>query len=408
MPIEITRDHARRLMLRAQGLDGGFMPQEGPLGTVQTISRLGYVQIDTIAVVERAHHHTLWSRQPDYQPDHLHQALARQRAVFEYWYPAASYVPIEHYRFCLPSMRSEAEDPSRSEWMSANSREIEMVLARIRQEGPLGSADFEAPPGFERGTWWTWKPARIALDHLFSTGELMVTERRNFQRLYDLPERVLPSHVDTSVPSDEELARFLAEQALNTLGVAGEGNTRWRGKQRSLLGRGLRALTESGEAVAVRVEGAPRAGWFMRPRDLDSVPAAEGRRMHILSPFDSLVIHRDWLKALFDYEYTLECYVSPGKRRYGYFCLPILWGDQFIARMDAKADRGENALYVHRIEFEPGVTLDQETSSALAHGIWRFAAFNGCSSVLLGIVAPDAAGAPLAQALQTQDPSASL
>jgi hypothetical protein len=402
MPTEITREQARRLLIRAQGLDGAFVPSDGPQGVAQVVGRLGYVQIDTIAVVERAHHHTLWVRQPGYQADHLDAAQGPLRQVFEYWNPAASFVPMERYRYCLPIMREHTQRYYDADRVAGMSDEIEMVVARIRDEGPLGSADFEAPPGFQRGGWWSWKPAKRALEYLFTTGELMVSERRNFQRLYDLKERVLPAQVDTSYPSDEELARFLAEEALDALGVAGVGNTRWKGSYRDLLGQGLRALAEAGEAAPVRIEGLRRDGWYARPEALARAdePPAGGPRLHILSPFDNAVIQRAWLKTLFDFEYSIECYLPQEKRRYGYFALPILWGQRFVARVDAKADRKEATLLLQRLEFEPGIAPDGELLRALAEGIWRLAAFNGCERVVPVEIVPEGWQAPLAQALE--------
>ncbi len=396
MPTEITRQQARRLLIRAQGLDGAWAPAPDPCGTADVIRRLGYVQIDTIAVVERAHHHTLWTRQPDYQADHLDAVQGPLRQAFEYWYPAASYVPMEHYRFCLPRMRS---GPG---WTRSSQQVVEAVLERIRAEGPLSSADFEAPPDFERKGWWSWKPAKRALEHLFTTGELMVSERRNFQRVYDLAERVLPSHVDTTCPSDAELGRFLAREALQSLGVAGEGNARWRGGDRILLGQGLRDLAEAGEAVPLRLEGLRRGDWYARPDDLARAddPLDDEPRLHILSPFDSAVIHRNWLKILFDFEYSLECYVPQEKRRYGYFVLPILWGERFIGRLDAKADRKEAVFLLQRLEFEPDAAPGGELFQALAEGIWRLARFNGCDAVSAVEIVPESYGAALAQALE--------
>jgi uncharacterized protein len=401
MPAEITREQARRLMIRAQGLDGDLTPSDGPQGVAQVVGRLGYVQIDTIAVIERAHHHTLWTRQPNYQAEHLDVAQASQRAVFEYWYPAASLVPMEHYRYCLPIMRQHSERYYDADRVASMNDEIELVRGRIRDEGALGSADFEAPPGFQRGSWWSWKPAKRALEYLFTTGELMVSERRNFQRIYDLKERVLPAHVDDSYPGDEELGRFWAAQALDTLGVAGVGNTRWKGVYRSLLGQGLRDLAEAGEAVSVRIRDVRGGGWYVRPEALAHAddPLDGGAPLHILSPFDNAVIQRAWLKTLFDFEYSLESYLPQEKRRYGYFVLPILWGERFVARLDAKADRQGATLLLQRLEFEPDVAPTDGLLAALARRLWELAAFNGCERVVPVEIVPEANQAPLAQAL---------
>lgn len=412
MSTEITREQARRLFLRAQGLDGSWKPEEGPRGVIRTVQRLGYVQIDTISVVERAHHHTLWMRQPAYETDHLDAAHACERGLFEYWYPAASYVPIHCYRYCLPIMREHSRRYYSPERVSSMQDDLEMVRARIQEEGPLGSADFKAPPGFQRKGWWSWKPAKRALEYLFTTGELMVRERRNFQRIYDLCERVLPADINTAYPSDEELGCFLAGQALDSMAIAGEGNSRWKGRYRGLLKQGLRDLAEQGEAVPVSIASIERDGWYVRPGLLErsddpaaDAGGADGPRLHILSPFDSLVIHRDWLDKLFGFAYSLECYVPRAKRRYGYFVLPILWGERFVARLDAKADRKAETLLLQRLEFEPEVIPDEALLGALARRIWDLAEFNGCGAISADVVVPEVARVPLINRLAQCNPA---
>ncbi len=407
MAIEITRAQARRLFLQAQGLDGRWAPGVGAQGVLDTVQRLSYVQIDTISVVERAHHHTLWARQPAYEPDHLDTAHAGERGLFEYWYPAASYIPIHHYRYCLPIMRDHTRRHYKSERLAEMQDDLDTVRDRIRDEGGLGSADFEAPPDFQREGWWSWKPAKQALEYLFTAGELMVRERRSFQRIYDLRERVLPADVDTSWPSDAEMGRFLAEQALDSMGIAGGGNTRWQGRYRTLLAKGLQALAEEGQAVPVSIAGIERDGWYTRPEALACADAlsTDTPRLHILSPFDNLVIHRDWLATLFGMDYTLECYVPKARRRYGYFVLPILWGERFIARVDAKADRKAETLLLQRLEFEADVAPEGQLLRALAEGLWGLAGFNGCNAIDARVVAPEAATAPLVDMLAQCQPA---
>ena len=372
--------------LRAQGLDGAWPRQgaegAGATGVAEAVRRLGYVQIDTIAVVERAHHHTLWQRLPGYAPEQLHDAQASDRAILEAWYPAASYVPMAHYRYTLPSMRANAE------WYADNWRNTEAalrdeVLARLRAEGPLSSAEFAAPPGHKRAGWWDWKPAKRALEQLFVTGEVLVAERRSFQRVYDLAERVLPAGIDTTYPTDEAWGRFQAAQALASQGIAGTGNTRWTRARRTLLGEGLERLAEEGAATPVCIEGIERGRWYARPEDLASIDeiGSAPARARILSPFDSLVINRAWLKALWGFDYTIECYLPREKRRYGYFCLPILWGERFIGRVDARAERAAGILRVEGLWLEDGVTPDGELAAALDRALSEFAAFNGCASL---------------------------
>jgi uncharacterized protein YcaQ len=196
--VRISIARAQKLALHGQGLDGPWKLPAGKEGVAQTIERLGYVQIDTISVVERAHHHTLWSRRSDYGPGMLHELLAADRRVFEYWTHAASYLPMRDYRYYAGRMRSFASSDRARQFLADHAKLVREVLRRIRAEGALASADFAAPDGRKRGPWWDWKPAKAALETLFSMGELMVSRRRNFQRVYDLTERVLPAGIETA------------------------------------------------------------------------------------------------------------------------------------------------------------------------------------------------------------------
>lgn len=222
--IRISSKQARRIVLNAQLLGSGIKLSKGKEGIAQTIEKLGYIQIDTIAVIERAHHHTLWCRRADYDPIMLHELQTKDRRVFEYWGHAMSYLPISDYRYFLPKMRN-FENP-KSKWAEISLAKcghlMQPVLERIRKEGPLSSKDFKPPPGTKRGNWWDWKPAKIALEMLFWKGDLMVTERRNFQKVYDLTERVLPGNVDTSIPDKDETGQFLVRRSLSANGILQE------------------------------------------------------------------------------------------------------------------------------------------------------------------------------------------
>ena len=179
------------------------------------LERLGYVQLDTISVVERAHHHILWSRDREYRPSVLPALEGEPRQTFEYWAHAAAYLPLSDYRYCLPRMRRIAVQGH--EWFASDRRIEEWVLNRIRAEGPLRSQDFES--NGPRGPWWDWKPAKAALEYLFQSGELMVAARPGFQKLYDLTERVLPAGTDTSFPSEAEMGDWYVRRALSALGI---------------------------------------------------------------------------------------------------------------------------------------------------------------------------------------------
>ncbi len=391
----ISLAHARRLALQAQGLDGRWEPASGKEGAAQVLERLGYVQIDTISVVERAHHHTLWSRHAGYRPDHLHELQAVDRRVFEYWAHAAAYLPMARYRYHRPRMRAQAERGPERTWMRANAQVIQEVLDRIRAEGPLGSADFQPPPGFERGAWWHWTPAKRALEYLFNIGALMVSERRGFQRIYDLAERVLPPEVDTREPSPEETRRHFTRAVLSAHGLVSASRAAVLRGQLSpaAFEQSAAEMVEAGEAMPVVVEGLDGRAFYAQTRSLALAADPWTRRhLHILSPFDNAVIWRPRLKRLFDFDYTVECYVPPAKRKYGYFSLPILWGERFVGRLDAKADRKARTLILQRLDLEPGADGDEELWPALQARLREFGAFNGCAS----IVAPDPSALPAA------------
>lgn len=375
---KISLATARRLALAAQGLDGRWKLPPGCEGVAQTVDRLGHVQIDTISVVCRAHHHTLWARRSDYRPEMLHQLQATDRRVFEYWAPAASYLPMAAFRFYVRRLPGYL-DGFTERFLAENRTLVREVLGRIRREGPLGSADFKHPTGRKRSGWWDWKPAKHALECLFNVGELMVSERRNFQRRYDLTERVLPPDVDTTPPGEIERARFLLRRALRAQGVSGLNH--WSMRRRGKTADALDELIDAGEVTPVEVRGAD--GEFFALTDaLAAGPRRAGRRkLHILSPFDGLVRHRGQLRLLFGFEHKLEAYTPAAKRKWGYFCLPILWGEAFLGRLDAKADRKARVLRVLQLLFEPGLADADAALAPLAGRLAEFAAFNGCDNV---------------------------
>ncbi len=392
-PRRVSLATARRAAIHAQGLDGGWELPTGKEGAARCVARLGYVQIDTISVVERAHHHTLWSRQPDYDPDMLHQLQGSDRRVFEYWCHGASYLPIDDYRYYRPRMRAYADSARVREWLNASGKLAEHVLDRIRREGPLTSADFSAPEGRKRGSWWDWKPAKQALETLFSMGELMVSERRNFQRVYDLTERVLPASVRTGMPSSEEVAHFAVQRAVSSRGVVSVDQLRWGWLSDSTALRGaVESFVSSGEITPVRVPGLELQPQYAWTEALEAALKTRRRlrEVRILSPFDSLVIDRRRLRALFDFDCKLECYFPAPKRRYGYFCLPLLWGDRFVGRLDPKADRKRKALLLRSVLFEPGFGQSERLLPRLAAALRSFAAFNGCEQIVVQKARPAA------------------
>jgi uncharacterized protein YcaQ len=402
----LTLTQARRLAIDSQllGPNSGSEPRRAEAGqtVLSIIRRLGYLQIDTIAVVERAHHHTLWSRWSRYSPGDLHALHAERRRLYEYWiHGVAAYLPMDEYRYSIPAMKRYTDRPHRREWLSQNRKLVGEVKARIRREGPLASADFAAPKGKSRRGWWDWKPAKRALDMLFSMGELMVRERRNFQRVYDLTERVLPEHVDTTPPKEDEAALFAIRKAVAANGVLTLRDKRLNTRRSPHLTEALNFLVRNEELTPVEIEGRPGRSYYARTRGLENLDI-QARRTYILSPFDNLVIMRERIKDLFGFDYSLECYLPAAKRRFGYFSLPVLRGERFIARLDAKAIRNERLLSVPMLWFETSVDGLEIVCRALAGKLRKFAAFNGCRDVSIGSSEPRRARDLLERELEKQ------
>ena len=387
---KLSLDRARRIVIRSQLLSNSNQ-LAGKDGVVQTIEHLGYLQIDTIAVVERAHHHTLWTRCPDYQPSFLHDLAAIDRRIFEYWAHAIAFLPMSDYRFYIPRMKRHriSNRAWLSEWKQKHRHVLDQVLNRIRVEGALTSKDFELPPGTKRGTWWDWKPTKRALEILFWQGHLMISERKNFQKVYDLTERVLPPPTDTTNPTEEELGRFHVCRALGGLGVAQEREIRdaFHIANRSLIVKTLEEMRQSKEVIPLSVEGLDGT-YYVLAKTLEREDTPLSSRAHILSPFDNLTIQRNRMARLFGFKYTLECYLPEAKRKYGYFVLPILWRDELIGRLDSKADRKTNNFLVKKLWFEPGFQAFDKALPAFAETLARFARFNGCDTVKFDAIKP--------------------
>lgn len=386
----------RALALASQGLPDRRAFSAGEDAVANAINHLGHLQIDTISVVSRAHHHTLWNRVADYEPYLLDTAIA-DRTVFEYWAHAAAYLPMRDYRFAQVRMRDMREGKTR--WVrSTDTRLMRRVLKRIKTEGPLRSRDFEAKSKASRG-WWDWKPTKHALEQLFMQGDLMITSRQGFQKRYDLRERVLPEDVDTRFPSRHEYADYLVSTQLRSYGATTEPSFTYQ-----LRGRELRTAVADVLAERVRegtVDVCEIAGqrWYIDVTALGTsaqnyasksvagsqratAGKAASQRACLLSPFDNLIIQRDRLRALFDFNYVLECYVPEGKRQFGYFTLPVLLGDRFVGRMDCKAHRKTRVFEVKRLFWEDDID-PQDVMVPLAQELLSFAHFNNCRKVQL-------------------------
>jgi uncharacterized protein YcaQ len=377
----VDQRRLRRVALQQQGL---LRPQafgRGRKAVLRALLRLGYVQIDTISVVERAHHHVLRSRVPNFVPSQL-QKLVAAGDVFEYWSHAAAFLPMRDYRFSLP--RKQAFRRGENHWGRSRDKKLMAdILARIEAEGPLKSRDFEQA-GKGGGGWWEWKPAKQALEQLFMQGDLMVYAREGFQKTYDLPGRVLPQSVDTTMPDTREYAAHLVDTTLQAQGFTSMASISYLRKGaplRQAIRSELDERLDRGELLAVQL--AEGAVFYGLPELLESAPARATKRVHILSPFDNALIQRDRTRQLFDFDYQVECYLPQDKRRYGYFALPLLYGAEFIGRMDCKAHRGTGTFEIRALHLEQGLRPDGTLAAALTGAIREFAAFNGCETVRL-------------------------
>ena len=366
----ISLKQAQQLILSSQQLSG---PAPSPL---QIIEHLGYVQIDTISVVERAHHHVFWLRNSKYKPSDLDK-LVKSRKVFEYWSHAASFLPMKDYRYTRP-MKIDFRKKENS-WFPRDVKLMNSVLKRIKSEGPLRSKDFKNTKKNKTG-WWDWKPAKKALERLFMEGQLEISHREGFQKVYDLPERVIPSSVDTSMPSEKEYIRFLIHRTLRHHGLATSHEIAYLRKKtvKDKVAKELTNMVSSEELMELKVQGLEDT-YYAYPEVLEKIPRATSKTL-ILSPFDNLIIQRKKLSTFFNFDYQIECYVPEKKRQYGYFSLPVFRGQTPIARIDCKANRKEKILEVHSLHYEKGIKKSSEQAK-IKSKLTEFAKFNGCNSV---------------------------
>jgi uncharacterized protein YcaQ len=379
--MQLTQAQARAVMLAAQGLHRRPRKKAAKGDVLRAIQRMGALQIDTIHVVARSPYLVLWSRLGDYETHWLDELLAEGK-LFEYWSHEACFLPIEDYplyrhRMLNASSQGWHYSPS---WVQLHRQDMKRLLALIRERGPVRSADFARTDG-KGGGWWEWKTEKRALEMLFTSGDLMVAWRQNFQRVYDLRERVLPSWHDRSLPPVEKVRRELALKGVRALGVT---IPRWvadyfrTGKQEMF--ETVLALAREGALLMVQVEGWDGPALF-HPENRRLIKEAASGRIKpeltiLLSPFDPLVWDRARARAVFGFDYRLECYTPAPKRRYGYFALPILRRGELVGRLDAKAHRREGVFEVKSIYLEKSTVACDELISDVAGAIQECAGWH--------------------------------
>jgi len=344
----LTKTQARRIWLRAQRLDTATPFGDGPEATRLAVEHLGYVQIDTINVIERCHHHILYARIPGYQRAHLRQVQSIDKTVFEYWTHALSYVPTRDIRFFLADMRRYRH--AQSPWFKAvTKRDLRKVLTLIRKGGPLTIRDIDDDVLVDKShAWGSRKPSKRALQLAFYRGLVVVSQRTGMLKTYELTTRHfgwdrLPKAASASEILDYLLDRALRSQGVVSLDSACHLEAARKPAMRKLIGAGVRR----GDLVPVAIEGAGALEHWARPEAL-AAAHRPNRTVHILSPFDPLVLQRKRLHLFFDYEHRFEAYLPREKRRYGYFTHPVLLGEEIVALLDLKTDRERRKLLMQR------------------------------------------------------------
>ncbi|WP_326939095.1 winged helix-turn-helix domain-containing protein [Actimicrobium sp. GrIS 1.19] len=397
---------ARALHLAAQGLLAPPRRKAAAADVLAAIRQMGALQIDTISVVARSPYLVLWSRLGNYQPDWL-EALLADGALFEYWAHEACFLPIEDYGL----YRHRMLDPGAmgwkysASWMAQHAEAALLLEARIRADGPVRSSDFKRTDG-QSGGWWGWKPEKRTLEALFTAGRLMIARRHNFQRIYDLRERVLPAWDDTQLQSPAAVQTTLALKAVHALGIARrEWIADYFRTARIRPAPDVDALADAGALLRVQVEGwdAPA---FVHPERRALLDAALAGQLKptattLLSPFDPVVWDRKRALTLFGFDYRLECYTPAPKRRYGYFTLPILSRGALVGRLDAKAHRSAGVFEIKDLYLEPGVRPSQRLASDLALALRRCALWHGTPEVRIGRCDPAGFGLLLSSTVST-------
>jgi len=378
--IGLTPSQARKIILHAGGLAKAAQFGKGREAVFKLINHLGFVQLDTNYTVERAHHHTIAARVPGYKAEWLEELQSDGR-VFEYLTSDAGYMPMQDFRFSWPAKQAFLQKHNALSLPDIN--QLQKVLDRIEREGPLMVKDFDNDRTEASAGWWDWRPAKIALERLYLDGRLMVTRDKSFHKIYDLPVNIIPAGIEKTAPTPEAYARQLIRRCLKSLGIAYAKEINWRSRfaKDNVIKNEIEKLLEEGEICKVSIDGLKAAPLYMLPAYKNKKIELYGDAF-ILSPFDPVNVFRHRLRDFFNFDYQVECFVPAPKRKYGYFSLPVLVGERFVARMDAKAGRKENTLIIHNLCFEP-LKIGKPDLVKIKDAIEAFAAFNECSKIVV-------------------------
>lgn len=383
-PLRISNRDARRLWLDAQGL---AETPTGKLDLEQVIKRLGFVQLDTIQVVARAHHHILWSRNQNYREPMLNQHMAKHRKVFEHFTHDASVLPMDFYPMWQRQFRRLEAKVRKWEWhrgmLDGDGRNA--IKDRIREEGPLCTKAFDTKVQGEK-QMWARPPHKLALDYMWYAGELSTSHREKFTKFYDLSERVIPEDLLENTPSDAAQIDWLCENALSRMAFGSDGDIQRFWDAISNAEAKTWTAENASRLVPVEIETANRetlSAWA--PSDIERRLAhatAPTSRLRIINPFDPVARDRTRLKRLFGFDYTVEMFVPAAKRKWGYYVYPLLEGDRFVGRMEIKADRKAGILRVLNLWLEPKTKWTAARAAKLEAELARMMRFVGLEQVI--------------------------
>ncbi len=348
-PVAVDNKHARHVWLRAQRLDRREPFGSGPQAVAEAVSQLGYVQIDTINVIERCHHHILFTRIPAYKRGDLRAAQSIDKSVFEYWTHALAYVPSADYRFHIETMRAFQRTPGR--WFSTvKPADLRKVMRLIRRDGALTLRDIDDDELREKEHLWaSRKPSKRALQFAFLTGRLAVTAREGMLKSFELSERHFGWDRPPKAASAADVTAYRLDRALRSQGIVSlDSICHLDAPRKAAVGKLIAQRVRKGELVEVALDGAGKHQYWAKPEVLAGSPDVDPELVHILSPFDPLVIQRKRTKLFFGYDHLFEAYVPKDKRVHGYFALPVLVGDEIVAAVDLKTNRQNRTLKVQQ------------------------------------------------------------
>ncbi|MHA1908819.1 MAG: winged helix-turn-helix domain-containing protein [Candidatus Thorarchaeota archaeon] len=393
--IELSKEDAQNLVLEVQGL----RTAKPCKSAMDVAHRIHNIQIDTISVVSRSHNLITYNRFPNYKEGDVWK-LERKGKLFEYWSHAMCMMPVStfpYYAWKMARMR-ERKKGWYVEWALENKDLVDAVYKKVKKDGVTRSKDLGEKNRKSNG-WWDWKKEKRALESLMTHGRLMVAYREGFQKAYDIPERVIPAGIDTEPMSEDEVARFVVDTTFRSLGIADYRDVKWYtggmvskhfwNGQRNAIEEYLSSLVGD---LLEEVDFGQKGQYFIyrkfRKKAESIVAISDNNPVKFLTPFDNILRERHYPKAIWDFDYKIECYVPAPDRVHGYFVLPILDQNELRGRVDAKVHRKTGVLELKSLYLEHDELKSDEGIQRLVSGVKEFAKFHGCESIELTTVSP--------------------